>query len=164
MPTIDARAGSPVAVMPEGGEELRFIGASRMWITYDPGPDGDLAFYEYSSEPGVAGSPQHIHGGHDETFYVVQGTYEFTIGEDVLELPAGSFLRVPRGTPHAFRNSGSSEGRIVGTFNPARFAGYFRELAAVIETTGAPPSPDEWAALYGRYDTTFYNPSTTQAR
>lgn len=69
----------------------------------------------------------------------------------------GAFLSLPRETPHTFRNSGSTGGRIVGTFNPARFAGYFRELAAIIASTGGPPEHDEWASLYARYDTTFYD-------
>ena len=48
-------------------------------------------------------------------------------------------------------------GRIVGTFNPPRFANYFRELAAIINDTGRPPDRDTWTELYGRYDTTFYD-------
>jgi hypothetical protein len=65
---------------------------------------------------------------------------------------------MPRGRPHAFYNSGTSVGRIVGTFTPARFAEYFRELARIIDATGAPPDHDAWVQLYGRYDTTFHKP------
>jgi len=38
---------------------------------------------------------------------------------------------------------------------PGRFANYFRELAELIDTTGAAPDRDTWIELYGRYDTTF---------
>jgi mannose-6-phosphate isomerase-like protein (cupin superfamily) len=141
---------------PDAGEQLRFLGASTMSIKSG---DVDVTFYEYVSEPGVEGPPQHIHHGHDETFYVVQGHYEFTLGRDVISLPEGSFLRVPRDTPHTFRNSGTGPGRIVGTFNPGRFADYFRELAAIITATGAPPQPAAWAELYARYDSEFFEPS-----
>jgi mannose-6-phosphate isomerase-like protein (cupin superfamily) len=103
----------------------------------------------------VTGPPQHIHHGHDETFYVVDGTYEFIIVSDHVPMRRGAFLFVPRETPHTFRNAGDDLGRIVGTFNPPRFAHYFRELAAIINNTGSPPDRDEWAALYGRYDTDF---------
>lgn len=145
-----------VAVEPDGGEELRFLGASTMRLKLDGATNPDLAFYEYVSDPGVTGPPQHVHHAHDETFFVVDGTYEFTIGTEVLPMPCGAFLFVPRGTPHTFRNSGDELGRIVGTFNPPRFAGYFRELAAIIDHTGSTPDRDTWADLYGRYDTTFY--------
>jgi mannose-6-phosphate isomerase-like protein (cupin superfamily) len=90
-----------------------------------------LTFYEYVSEPGVTGPPQHIHHGHDETFYVVDGTYEFTFGTEQVSAEPGAFLYVPRGRPHTFRNAGHGLGRIVGTFAPARFAEYFRELAEI---------------------------------
>jgi mannose-6-phosphate isomerase-like protein (cupin superfamily) len=141
---------------PNGGERLRFLGASTMRLKVDE-TDADLAFYEYASEPGVTGPPQHVHHGHDETFYVVDGRYEFVIGTDHVSMPRGAFLFVPRGTPHTFRNAGDGLGRIVGTFNPPRFASYFRELADIINDTGCPPDRDAWAALYRRYDTEFYD-------
>ena len=141
---------------PNCGEHLRFLGASTMRLKLDGATNSAVAFYEYISEPGVTGPPQHVHHAHDETFYVVDGTYEFTIGADRALLPCGAFLFVPRGTPHTFRNAGSDVGCIVGTFNPAKFANYFRELAAIINATGTAPDRDSWADLYGRYDTTFY--------
>jgi mannose-6-phosphate isomerase-like protein (cupin superfamily) len=143
-------------IEPNGGERLRFLGASTMRLKVDEANNADLAFYEYVSEPGVTGPPQHVHHGHDETFYIVDGTYEFTIGCDHIPMPPGAFLFMPRGTPHTFRNAGDDLGRIVGTFNPPRFATYFRELAAIINDTGNPPGRDAWAVLYGRYETTFY--------
>ena len=143
---------------PDGGERLKFLGHSTMRLKID-GDDTDnaLTFYEYVSEPGVTGPPQHIHHGHDETFYIVEGTYEFTFGSEQVIAEPGAFLYVPRGRPHTFRNAGQALGRIVGTFAPARFAEYFRELAAIIERTGSPPDRNEWAELYGRYDTTFFD-------
>ena len=144
-------------VEPDGGEALRFLGASTMRLKLDGATNATLAFYEYVSEPGVTGPPQHIHHSHDETFYIVDGTYEFTVGRDILPMDHGAFLFVPRGTPHTFRNAGDDMGRIVGTFNPPRFANYFRELAAIINDTGRPPDRDAWTELYGRYDTTFYD-------
>jgi mannose-6-phosphate isomerase-like protein (cupin superfamily) len=146
-----------VVLAPDGGEQLRFLGASTLRLKLDGMANADLAFYEYLSEPGVTGPPQHVHHTHDETFFVVDGTYEFTIGQDCLPMPRGAFLFVPRGTPHTFRNAGDDLGRLVGTFNAPRFAEYFRELAAIINDTGRPPDRDAWTELYGRYDTTFYD-------
>lgn len=149
-------AGDCLVLEPNGGERLRFLGASSMRLKYDSGADGGLAFYEYVSEPGVAGAPQHIHHGHDESFYVVEGVYEFTIGRQSTVLPRGGFVFMPRGTPHSFRNAGDAAGCLVGTFNPARFANYFRELAALIADEGTAPDHETWVELYARYDTTFY--------
>src|SRR5215207_147143 len=95
-----------VAVIePDAGERLAFLGASTMRLKLDGGSEGALAFYEYVSEPGVIGPLQHIHHAHDETFYVVAGTYEFTLGRELIVMQPGGFLSVPRGTPHTFRRS-----------------------------------------------------------
>lgn len=138
----------------DGGEVLRFLGASTMRLKFAP-HDSAIAIYEYVSEPGVTGAPQHVHHAHDETFYVVDGVYEFTTGTERALLAPGSFLFVPRGTPHTFRNAGEDLGRIVGTFEPGEFANYFRELATIIDATGAAPDRDSWVKLYARYHTEF---------
>jgi mannose-6-phosphate isomerase-like protein (cupin superfamily) len=142
----------------DGGEPLRFLGASTMRLKLDATSNPDIAFYEYISDPGVTGPPQHVHHSHDETFYVVDGTYLFTIDTDHIQMTPGSFLHVPRGTPHTFQNAGTDRGRIVGTFNPPAFADYFRELAQILHATGSPPDHDTWIELYRRYDTTFHEP------
>lgn len=140
------------------GECFRFLDDSKLIIkTPGDSADNSLAHYEYIARPAARGSPQHVHHGHDETFYVVAGQFEFTLGSISVSAEAGSFLLVKRGQPHAFRNSGTSEGRIVGTFS-AGFAQYFRELGRILEETGAPPNMKDWAQLYGRYGTTFYDP------
>lgn len=159
IPTSDHLQGTVAApVGPNGGESHRFLGASTLRLKLDEvSSGGGVAFYEYVSEPGVVGPPQHIHHAHDETFYVVDSSYEFSIGYETVNLIKGGFLFVPRGTPHTFRNSGDDLGCIVGTFTPGRFANYFRELAEIIERTGAVPDHETWSRLYGRYDTTFWD-------
>jgi len=147
---------------PGGGERLRFLGESTMRLKLANGASSAVAFYEYVSEPGVKGPPQHVHHGHDETFYVVDGIYEFTIDRDRTLLARGAFLSVPTGTPHTFCNVGDDLGCIVGTFNPGRFANYFRELAEIITDTGTVPDHQTWVDLYQRYDTTFYEQSRTE--
>jgi quercetin dioxygenase-like cupin family protein len=142
---------------PGAGERLRFLDDSELVIK-DPGDEttGEAAHYEYIAIPAAKGSPQHIHASHDETFYVVEGEFEFALGPGAVVAGPGSFLLVRRGQPHGFRNRGPGPGRIVGTFAP-RFAAYFRELAAIIVRTGAAPNMTDWVKLYGKYDTTFYD-------
>ena len=146
-----------VLLRPGDGERLRFLDDSLL-IIKDGGDDtGDaVVHYEYVAKPAAKGSPQHIHHGHDETFCVVDGEFEFALGQQTVVAGPGSFLLVRRGQPHGFRNKGDSEGRILGTFAP-RFAHYFRELAEIISRTGAAPNMTDWVQLYRKYDTTFYD-------
>ncbi|MFY9342993.1 MAG: cupin domain-containing protein [Planctomycetota bacterium] len=139
-----------------GGEKLAFLDDSELIIRTPGDETGAPAHYEYVAKPAAKGSPQHVHRRHDETFLVVEGQFEFTLGTTTVRADPGSFLLVRRGQPHGFRNSGAARGRIVGTFAPY-FAQYFRELAQIIARTGAAPPLEDWVKLYGRYDTTFYD-------
>ena len=145
-----------IMLEPGSGERLRFLDDSELILKASAADaDGSLVHYEYVAAPSAKGSPQHVHHGHDETFYVVDGEFEFALGTETVPASPGSFLFVARGQPHGFRNTGRGKGRIVGTFG-AFFAQYFRELSQIIATTGDPPSLDDWVRLYGRYQTTFY--------
>jgi quercetin dioxygenase-like cupin family protein len=55
--------------------------------------------------PGTA-LPPHLHPNTDEVFYVGDGEATFQLGDRELQLGAGAFVFVPRGTTHAVRNSG----------------------------------------------------------
>jgi hypothetical protein len=45
--------------------------------------------------------------------------------------PAGSFIHIPRGTPHTFRSSVGGS-RKLNLYTPSAMEGYFDELAAAI--------------------------------
>ncbi len=149
---MDTTTGSWTALRVGEGEALRFLGESTMRLK---ATSEAISFYEYVAPPGAVGPPQHIHHEHDETFLVVDGHFEFVLDDTVVDAPTGTFLEVPRGVAHTFRNAADGLGTIVGTFSPGRFAEYFRELAAHIERCGAPPDMGAWSELYRRYGTTF---------
>src|SRR4029450_5697145 len=44
----------------------------------------------------------HIHNNTEEAFLVLDGRFTFTVDQEDVEVAAGDFLNVPRGTPHVF--------------------------------------------------------------
>ncbi|MDF3907919.1 cupin domain-containing protein, partial [Paracoccus sp. AS002] len=52
---------------------------------------------EWWLEPGADGPGAHAHESNDEIFYVIAGTVSFLAGEDWLDAPQGTFLRIPAG-------------------------------------------------------------------
>ena len=56
--------------------------------------------------PGEPAPPFHVHPNTDEAFYVADGQATFLLGDRELTVTAGSFVFVPRGTPHTVWNSG----------------------------------------------------------
>ncbi len=75
--------------------------------------------------PAGHGPPLHVHRHETEIFYVLQGQFEITIGGQKVSAPAGAMVVGPRDIPHTFRNIGSTEGRLLLTVIPGRFANYF---------------------------------------
>lgn len=51
-------------------------------------------------------APLHLHNRDDEAWYVLEGTLCVRVGEDDVEVPAGSAVLVPRGTAHTYWNPG----------------------------------------------------------
>jgi quercetin dioxygenase-like cupin family protein len=100
--------------------------------------------------PPGGGPPPHIHRREDETFYVLSGQIEFTLGEETITAGPGDFVNVPRGTVHCFRNAGSETARMILTFTPAGMERFFEETLepAPNEADEAPDNVEEVAARY----------------
>jgi mannose-6-phosphate isomerase-like protein (cupin superfamily) len=101
----------------------------KAWGERSPG-DHDLI--EISLEPGSAGPSPHVHRKHEELFYVVEGQFAFLVGDQqFMELGPGSFIHVPPGVVHDFRNSGSVRSRCLLVPCPAGLDRYFEEMGAL---------------------------------
>jgi len=84
------------------------------------------------------GPPLHVHANEDESWYVLEGDLRFMLGADIRSAPAGSFVFVPRGTPHCFQNVGEGPARILVLFTPAGMEGFFDRFASLPDGPVAP--------------------------
>ena len=87
---------------------------------------GAYSLFEVTTQPG-AGPPPHVQHREDEAFYVIEGEYEFLIGEETLRVGAGSLLYVPKGTLHTHKNVGEGVGRMLVTQTPGGLYEHFFE-------------------------------------
>ena len=63
----------------------------------------------------------HVHAAEDDAFYILEGELTFVLdGEDVAA-PAGTFVLVPPGVEHGFRNDTTEAVRILNIHAPAGF-------------------------------------------
>ncbi len=81
--------------------------------------------------PSGQGPPLHTHANEDESWYVIEGELRFKLAGDVHCAPAGSFVFVPRGTPHCFQNVADAPARILVMFTPAGMERFFDRFAAL---------------------------------
>jgi len=66
-------------------------------------------------------APRHLHHSDDEAWYVLEGTLIVQVGDDDVEVPAGSAVLVSRGTPHTYWNPGPGPARYLLIMPPNIF-------------------------------------------
>jgi quercetin dioxygenase-like cupin family protein len=122
---------SPIALGP--GEGTTIEGPAGGPLTFKVRGEqtgGSLTAFENVIAPGD-GPPLHVHASEDEAWYVIAGELRFQLGEERAAAPAGSFVFVPRGTPHGFVNAGSEPARILVLFTPSGMERFFDRFAAL---------------------------------
>jgi mannose-6-phosphate isomerase-like protein (cupin superfamily) len=67
----------------------------------------------------------HLHREIEETFFVRSGVLQFLLGDDVIELRAGDFVRVAPGTRHGFANLSGEPVELLVSFIPGGFEELF---------------------------------------
>ncbi|WP_308408278.1 cupin domain-containing protein [Streptomyces olivaceus] len=99
---------------------------------------------------------QHRHAQHDEGFYVLAGTFRFTVGEDHYDAGPGTWVIVPTGAPHTFANVGDENAVMLNTFTPDLYVQYFRDFKAMIDS-GQPVNAETMQPLWKNYATEISN-------
>ena len=89
---------------------------------------GAYTVLEYTAPPTGLGPPLHIHRRQEESFHVVEGELNFQVNDQRLIAPAGTFLHIPAGVPHAFWNTSTQPAKFIGTISPGGFENYLIEL------------------------------------
>ena len=111
---------------------------------------GAVAVVEHVLGPEQLGSPLHRHSREDEISHVLEGELTVQQGDRIDTARLGETIHKPRGVFHAFWNSGATPVRFLEIIAPGAFAGYFRELAPLLNRQG-PPDFGAVAQLAGRY-------------
>ena len=147
---------SSKVLAPGAGERLLVIDS---YVTFKAvgAETGDAFTLLEGENPPGTGVPPHIERYEDETFYVLEGTYAVTVGDETAEFGPGGFVHVTRGTPHAFRNVGDTTGRILCLLTPGGIHERFMADIAALGAAGM-PDPGEIVACGNRYGIEFLPP------
>ena len=73
-------------------------------------------------------TPLHSHTNAEEAFYVLSGEVAAWVGTRELIAAQGSFLLVPRGTPHALRRLNDDPVLLLTLISPPGFERFFEEV------------------------------------
>ena len=131
--------------VPEGTSRavLDVLGPTVEFLTSPAAAHDDFCVMRGVIPPGVA-VPLHSHDA-TEVFFVLSGTKQvLTLGSgpaEWVDVRAGDYVHVPRGTRHAHRNvSGEPLTELVIT--TARLGNWFEEVGTPDTRTRRPPTPD----------------------
>lgn len=139
-------------INPQAGD-IPLAGPVRVRILEDGSTTAHrLGIAEITIAPHTAGPPQHRHARHDEGFYVVSGTAQFTVGDQTYVGGQGTLVMVPPGAPHTFGNPGDQPVVLLNTFTPDLYVQYFRDLQAMM-AAGQPLTPQAMGDVMARYGT-----------
>jgi mannose-6-phosphate isomerase-like protein (cupin superfamily) len=81
-------------------------------------------------------APLHLHRGDDEAWYVLEGVLRVKVGNDDVELAAGSGVLAPRGTPHTYWNPSPDRVRYLLIMTPGIYQ-LIQDIHAMSERTPA---------------------------
>jgi mannose-6-phosphate isomerase-like protein (cupin superfamily) len=90
---------------------------------------GLLSVFESSRPQSDTGGPKPHSHDFDEVFYVLEGTYDFTLATRVVRATVGAMVYVPGGELHGFRSTGDAKGRILTICAPGGIENIFEKLS-----------------------------------
>jgi mannose-6-phosphate isomerase-like protein (cupin superfamily) len=124
-----------VSVGPGEGRAVRMAGLQLTRKVTAEQTGGAYSLFEVTVGPGRDDGP-HVQHREDECFYVLEGRFGFVVEGEEVEAGPGSLVYVPKGTLHAFQNTGPSTGRMLVSQTPG---GLYEGL---IEEVGEPATDE----------------------
>jgi len=87
---------------------------------------GAMCVFEFT---GGSGGPRHLHNDQDEWIYVIDGEFQFDVGDKQFRLGAGESVFIPRKVSHVWACVSGKPGKIINVYQPAgKMAEFFREV------------------------------------
>lgn len=127
---------------PAEGRRIGIVGDVYRFLATGKETDGKYATFEAIVPPG-SGPPPHIHSREEESFLVLEGEMTFQLGDDRFVAGEGTFLNMPVGSLHCFKNESDTTARLLISIAPAGLEEMFFEVGQAFaddQETAPPPS------------------------
>jgi mannose-6-phosphate isomerase-like protein (cupin superfamily) len=165
---VEAMEQGTNRLRPEEGRAVWVLGTQLMTYKVSAEQTGGAYSLFEGLVPPRDGTPPHIHHREDECFYVLEGEFEFSVGDDTVAAGVGSLIYVSKGTLHAFKNVGEGPGRLLASQTPGGLhERFFEEVGEEATDKTAPPGAagppglEKIAAIAAKYGTEVPVPPET---
>jgi mannose-6-phosphate isomerase-like protein (cupin superfamily) len=88
------------------------------------------------------GVPLHKHLYEDESFFVISGNFEITVGGKTTSGGPGTYAYGPRNVPHQWTNMGSGRGQLLNVYTPGGIDKFFLAVGIPIHSSAEQPQVD----------------------
>ena len=140
--------------LPQGGIRLGRGEGKSFWLLTDlftfkvVGEDtkGAFSIAEVSAGPEL-GPPPHIHRHSDESFYILEGTFDFSLAGQAFSAGPGAFVHLPKGVVHTHRAGGGASARALVIQSPAGVERFIEAAGKPATNLSARPAPPELSEL-----------------
>jgi mannose-6-phosphate isomerase-like protein (cupin superfamily) len=137
----------------QGGIRPRGEGTS-FWLLTDlhtfkiVGDDTNGAFTiaELTAGPEL-GPPPHIHHDNDESFYILEGIFDFSLAGQAFSAGPGAFVYLPKGVVHSHRAGGGAPARALVIQAPAGVERFIEEAGKPAVDPSVRPAPPEMSEV-----------------
>jgi mannose-6-phosphate isomerase-like protein (cupin superfamily) len=102
-------------------DEAEVLPASGITLLADATSTGGvLAGNRSFMAEGSDGAPPHFHSGAAELFFVLDGTLDVLLGQELVTVTANDLLVVPAGLPHAFAPAKGASADVLFVYTPSK--------------------------------------------
>lgn len=101
------------------GQELQILDTVLWAKATSTNTGGAFSLWEGIWQPGGFRPLPHLHREQDESFFVLDGQFDFQVGNEMRRATKGTFVFVPRGVLHGFEAAGDSPARLMFLHAPS---------------------------------------------
>ena len=148
---------------PGQGQSVAVVGDVYRFLATSEQTGGRYAIWEALVPPG-GGPPPHVHSRENEGFFMLAGEMTFRAEDEVIRATAGTFINIPIGVRHSFKNESTVPARMLILVTPGGLDAMFLETGVPVAngTTTAPPVSHEeierLSAVAPKYGITIFPP------
>jgi quercetin dioxygenase-like cupin family protein len=139
-------------VTPEQGLAIKPFGLDMKVLLATEATGGAISVIIAWHKP-CEGPPDHFHSSQEEMLFIVEGTYELTVGGQTSTAGSGTMVFIPRNVVHRFKNVGDTTACMLDWSLPG---GQDRYLKAISElAAGAGFTSERVMEMSKQFDTNF---------
>lgn len=162
---VEGAKNEPIVLMPGEGHTITARNSTLVVKVFgkDTGSAWSLSRLDVPAGFVSTAPPPHYHTREEESFYVLEGTVTFQIGDREVRAPAGSFIKSPRNLVHRFSNPDPVGASLLVIGSPAGIEEYLIEIYELLRQPG-PIDMAKMGEIFGKYGIVITPPPSGNAR